>query len=397
LKGSRQQEILTELGVVIEDIRAAWDWAVTHQAFEAIELALGSLHHFYWACNRFVEGAEAFEQAAESVQALEEEDSLLLARIWTRLAEFDTWLGRYDQVKALLNQSIEICRTCQAQKELGIALAALGILNYWLGDYAASRECSQESLSIFRQLGEKYWIANTLNHLAVLICDETADLERARPLYEESLALAREVGDQIGEARILLNQGATAYELEDYAEAQRLYGESLELYRALDYHRGISAVLNNLGLVASAQGDYGAARELIHESLDIKRETGHRGAVVHALMEMGNVTRRMGEYRESSRWYREALTLAWEIQALHMVRYVIVGVAELLDRQGEQERALELLCFVQRQDVEEQLLVDRVNDLVAKLEGTLSPTMVTKCHEHGQAMTLEAVVQQCPF
>jgi hypothetical protein len=97
-------------------------------------------------------------------------------------------------------------------------------------------------------------------------------------------------------------------------------------------------------------GDYVTARELIHESLDIKREIGVCGAVVHALMEMGSVTREMGEYRESSRWYREALALAWEIQTLHLVRHIIVGVAQLLDRQGEKERAPGLLFFVQRQD-----------------------------------------------
>lgn len=392
LQGSRQRETLAEIGWVIDDIRAAWEWAVTHRDLATISLALDSLFQFYWARNWFQEGAGAFEQAAGSVQGSSPGDSLLLARIWVCQAEFYSWLGRYDPAKALLQRSIGICREQQAPRELAMALMGLGSLAYWLGDYALSGESLRKALDIFRQAQDKYRIAQCLNGLAMIICEETADLNRAAPLYEESLALARQVGDQMGEATVLVNQGGSAHEHGNYAEAQRLYQESLALYRAFDYRRGISAVLNNLGQLARVQGDYASARELIQESLDLKRETGNRSAMISSLLELGNLTCQMAEYAESSRWYSQALTLAWEMHALHNARYALVGAAELLDRQGQQERALELLCFVRHQPVGEQMLIDQVDGLITQLQETVAADKVVRCRERGQAMTLEAVV-----
>jgi tetratricopeptide (TPR) repeat protein len=390
----RQQESLAAIGSVIEDIRAAWEWAVTHQEFDAIGRMVGSLYRFYLARNWFQEGAEAFEQAAGSLETSGGERGLLLARLWTYQAEFYAWRGRYDPAIELLQQSIAICRAGQAQQELATALAMRGTISYWLGEYAPAHEFFQESLSLARQIGDTHTIACSLNALANITCEETADYERARPLYEESLALARQIGDRNCEARVLINQGAVAHEQGAYAEAQRLYQASLELYRALDFRRGISAVLNNLGQVARQLGEYESARALIQESLDIKRETGNRNAMVNSLMELGNLAGKMGEYDESSRWYGQALTLAWDIQALHMVRYILVGIAELLDQRGGPERALELVFFVRDQPIGEQLLIDQVNELVANLTGKLSRDTVARCRARGQAMTLPAVVEE---
>ena len=392
LIGIHQQETVAEIGAVIEDVRAAWEWGLMHQEFDAIGRMQGSLYRFYLARNWFQEGAEAFEQATKSVQAAQGEESLLLVRIWTHQAEFYAWRGRYDPAKELLQRSITICRASQVQQELATTLTTRGLISYWLGEYATARECFEESLSIARQVGDTYTIVQGLNSLANIICDEAADFERAGPLYEESLALARQIGDRNSEARVLINQGALAHEQGDYAEARRLYQESLELYRALDNRRGISAVLNNLGQVARLLGEYESARALVQESLDIKRETGNRTAMVNSLMQLGNLACTVGEYEEASRWYGQALTLAWDIQALHMVRYLIHAFSELSDQQGKPERALELLFFLQDQPIGEQSLIDQVNDLIAKLEEKLSPDTVAQCREHGQAVTLDAVV-----
>jgi len=139
-------------------------------------------------------------------------------------------------------------------------------------------------------------------------------------------------------------------------------------------------------------GEYASAKELLQEGLDIKRETGNRSAMINSLMQLGNVTRELGEYDESSRWYSQALALAWELQAHHMARYIIGGAAELLALQGQPERALEQLFFVQHQPIGEQSLVDQIDDLIAGLAVKLPPDTVTRCRERGQAMTLEAIV-----
>jgi tetratricopeptide (TPR) repeat protein len=96
---------------------------------------------------------------------------------------------------------------------------------------------------------------------------------------EESLTIYRELGDKNGIVITLNNLGMTLKGQGDYAKAQSLYEQSLAIVRKLkdtdgsadspNYSRNIAGILNNLGLVASDQGDDVAARRLHEESLAI--------------------------------------------------------------------------------------------------------------------------------
>jgi hypothetical protein len=110
------------------------------------------------------------------------------------------------------------------------------------------------------------------------------------------------------------------------------------------------------------------------------------------LLQLGAVARKREAYKESQKWHAQSLKLALDIQALHMVRYALVGVAELWNQRGERERALELLSFVLQQGIGEQDLRDQAANLRAELEAALSPQAVAQCQQRGQAMTLEEVV-----
>ncbi len=61
-------------------------------------------------------------------------------------------------------------------------------------------------------------------------------------------------------AHALNAAGALAYYQGDYAAAQPLYEESLAIRRELGDGRGIAVALNNLGNVASELGDFAVAR-----------------------------------------------------------------------------------------------------------------------------------------
>src|SRR5579871_6424352 len=62
----------------------------------------------------------------------------------------------------------------------------------------------------------------------------------------------------------------------DYATARALYEESLAIRRELGDKNGIADSLSNLGEMAKEQGDYAAARALYEESLAIRRELGDK-------------------------------------------------------------------------------------------------------------------------
>jgi predicted ATPase len=392
LKTGDQTKILAEISAEIENVRVAWQWAVAHRRLEEIDLALESLYYFYWARNLFYEGEQALQQAERIVGDTGEEIKLLAARIWTRQAEFDYWLARYDEAHIRLEKSLGVCRSLRAQGELALALDLLGRIEYLQAEYRQAEQHVQESLRICRQIGDKVGAAQALNALANVTCEMSADYDRARSLYEESLTIAREIGDQFGVARALINLGALAQELGNYREAKRFYEESLRIYRAIGYRHGQSASLSYLGQVASLLGEHALAQELLQESLSMNRETGDRHAIAERLKQLGRVACRMGAHAESKGFFNRALDLAIEIQAISVVLDTLIGVADLFQREGKKGSALELLAFVAQQTESGRELQDRARALIPACEMELTPQTVSGPRERSRIRTLQEAV-----
>ncbi len=68
LKGDRQKTALAEMGVEIENVRAAWQQAVAQGREEALEQSLIGLYQFYDIRSWFREGLAVFSQAAARLQ-----------------------------------------------------------------------------------------------------------------------------------------------------------------------------------------------------------------------------------------------------------------------------------------------------------------------------------------
>lgn len=407
LKAGQQRETLNEIRAEIENVRAAWRWAVEHTKLQAIDWGLESLYYFYWARNWFREGQEVLGRAERVVMKASqgETETLLLARIWTRQAEFDAWLSQYEEAEARLQRSIQICRALQAQRELALALEMWGRIEYWQGKYASSRDHFRESLAIYRQVDDQVGVAQALNSLANVLCDLEADYDQAQTLYEESLSIAREIGDQFGVAKALVNLGALMQELGAYEEAKRFYEESLALYRKIDYRHGISASLSYLGQATSLLGEHALAQDLLQESLALNRETGDQHAMAERLKQLGSVACRMGAYEQSKAYFDQALRLAVDIHSPQVMLDILIGVADLFRCQACQDKgkkayaalavyALELLACVKHQAACGQECQDRAAGLLPALESALSPQTVATCWRRGQAKTLDATVME---
>jgi predicted ATPase/class 3 adenylate cyclase len=166
----------------------------------------------------------------------------------------------------------------EQRKVRGRALNGAGVLAWGQGDFAVARALHEESLTIFRELGDRQGIANSLFRLG-----NAADSPDDRTaLYVESLTIFRELGDKRGIALSLKNLGLTSSQ-GDYAAARALHEESLTIFRELGDKRGIASSLCCLGNLASDQGDYAVARPLHEESLTIHRELGAKYGIASSL------------------------------------------------------------------------------------------------------------------
>jgi tetratricopeptide (TPR) repeat protein len=128
-----------------------------------------------------------------------------------------------------------------------------------------------------------------------IVTYHTGEYVRARTLDEESLAVFREIGDSWSAGTLLNNLGDIAREQADYAAARQFLAESLEVRRRLGDMGGTAFSLNSLGDVLLDEGDHAAARPILAESLVINRELGDRAAIAYLLDDFAALAGAEGE------------------------------------------------------------------------------------------------------
>jgi ATP/maltotriose-dependent transcriptional regulator MalT len=129
-------------------------------------------------------------------------------------------------------------------------------------DQARARQLAETSLAHFRELGDTPFRAYSLGLLGLMQVEQ-GELEAARPLLEESLAIGKRVGAEtevvdltLGLARLSALQG-------DADAARRLYRESLTLLVAFNVYKDLIAEgLEGVAALETAQGRPSRAAQL---------------------------------------------------------------------------------------------------------------------------------------
>ena len=99
------------------------------------------------------------------------------------------------------------------------ALNAIGFLAFLQGDYRTAQPLLEESVAIWRALGDRHGLVESLTNLGVLLrC--VGDGARARQQLEEAIALSRALGDRAWEGRTLNKLARLTYYEGDLAAAR---------------------------------------------------------------------------------------------------------------------------------------------------------------------------------
>lgn len=214
-----------------------------------------------------------------------------LYRFWSRHGYFSEGRARLDALIALPDPDpTDVSRAARAKALHGAATLAVQ-----QGDHATARRLFEESLAIKRDIGDRSAIAATLNNLAV-VSRYQGDHVAARAMSEEALALYRDLGDRWAIAMLLANLGNIARDLEDRRAARDLFEESLALRRDLGDKWGIANSLENLGHVQLEAGDLAGARGSYTESLSLGRELGDKRAIAFLVEDFGALAASQGEH-----------------------------------------------------------------------------------------------------
>ena len=167
--------------------------------------------------------------------------------------------------------------------------------------------------------------------------------DRAQVLFEEGLALSRELGDTAGIACFIHGLGWVAWSRGNYPAARRLAEEALALWREVGDKECIPWALHLLASLASQQGEYARARALCEESVTIHRESGNKGGLAHELCQLAEVLLiSQGDPAAVHSLLEESLALSRELgDKLDLANYFSLA-GQLALQQGDVARARQL-------------------------------------------------------
>jgi len=193
-----------------------------------------------------------------------------LSWFWYHREYWSEWRRWLDGALAIRESAGGPRRTAARAK----ALSGGGFLAWMQGDQATARSQLEESVALWREVGDKQGLAQALRFLSGSF-ESQGDYAAARPLAEESVELFREGADTFGLGITLSRLGITALAQGDHAAARAALEEGVAICREIEDDWALALALRNLGIGALREGDLKEAVARLAESLTVLQETGN--------------------------------------------------------------------------------------------------------------------------
>ena len=231
-------------------------------------------------------------------------DSAALSTVLWRYFEVG---GHHEEALAVHTSAVAAAR--RSGTGAADALANLGGIHWWLGDFHDARSCFTQSLAGHRAAGDTSGEARALARLGVVherlgaYPDALDCLDAARIAY-------RRTGNRHGEAAQLVNLGALHRRLGRYPAAADHERQAAAVFTELGDLRLAGYALGNLGAVESVLGDHEAALTHLAMAHENCCRAADPGGEASALGTMGAVYRRLARYPEALEHLHRALTIS---------------------------------------------------------------------------------------
>jgi tetratricopeptide (TPR) repeat protein len=279
------------------------------------------------------------------------------------------------------------------------ALTGLAYMSRYQGDLLASQNAAQEAVAIWREVGDKWWLAFTLGRVGGNLLIQ-GDVKGARQIQEEAVRLAREAEDKWALGDVLGNLCRVYKNSGDYKTARSVQEEGLAVYRSVGDTSCIAEALEGLGTLAHMQGDYEQAAVLYKEGLETCRELHYVGSLLSLLIELGCIVQSLSDNDQAEAYFTEALVLAQEIGDKENAACALAGLGGVAGARGNPDQAALLLGASESIfgalgigvfSSYHQCLVD-YNRWVAHVRAQLEETTFKAVWAEGRTMTLEQVI-----
>lgn len=255
------------------------------------------------------------------------------------LGELQRLWGNFDQAVGLFQRASELALSDARPDLRGRALVHLAAIGLGRGDTQAPALLAEgEALLAADDLTARSFAANLRGAGAL----STNQNEQALAAYEESLAGYRQLGDPVGQAKVLNNLGLCYTRFGRFDAAIATYREAIaQSELAGRYPHPMT--LNNLAFIYCYQGRFQEAWQAAERALDVSQLLKAKRDAVYAHLALGSANVGLGDRRRAEEHFTtsrdEARTLGDRVVGAKAYQ----ALAELVLLAGQVPRAMALL------------------------------------------------------
>jgi predicted ATPase/DNA-binding CsgD family transcriptional regulator len=341
---------LDRLELEYDNLRVALEWMAHAGEIEMALRLAGALRRFWMLRGHWSEGYQWMSQLLPKSIGVA---APVRAKALNTAAMLALYHDEHERRVTLCEESLKLYRELGDKRGIASALNELGRVARSKGNRARAQTLFTESLELYREVADKQGCAEALIYLAETLSSRI-ETRLALAHAEESLMLFKEVGDHWGVADALDVLSSIAFFQQNYARAFSLAEESLGLCRKIADTWGI---IHRLQLIAEMllrqQREYLLARQYIEESLELSRKVGSRGNIAHSLYVLAHICLRLGENAQVPPLFEESLAIYRQMGDKKGIAMLLSSFAYMAFRQGDlaEARALHeesLAIFIER-------------------------------------------------
>lgn len=388
LHRANQLQWLEKLSAEFDNIRTALEWAVKSDATTGLQLIVDSA--WFWLARS--DRSEANRWLTQLLERHAEADAMHAYALGLH-SHVKVSVRDLTQANLLASQTLELARTLSNKEVEAFGLWSLGVIAGHQSDHGRSIPQLEQSLVLYRELGNTFGQAQALFVLGAFVTDR----ERAKTHLMESLKLHRELENLSGIGIVLKELANLEIWESDFLQSAQRLEEARSIFHQLGDHINEASVLLCYGRLAFAQADYPRARAYYEESIALGEMSGDYFDSQWTRANMAYAALKEGDMAQACRLFEISIQGFQEINNTIGVVFAIEGLASLHCNQNQPEYTARLFGWADatREKIRdlrpptEQADVDK--DIAACL-AMMGEVAFSETYEEGRKMTFDEAV-----
>ena len=353
IRGPDQARLLEQLEADLDNLRLALAWSLEGKGKAGwnpeLGLRLAAALQWFWHCRGWhEEGLEWLERLllaeAEAPGEIPAPFAQVKTRAWAlRVAGYFAFcLWDFRKAAVLSERSRNIFASLGPEGKRGYAYAqyTLAEIAEDHGNPLQAKILFEESLAIFQEVGDQFAISECLEFLGMSAYRDQK-FEQARKYFEEDLAIRREIGDQDGTANVLYLLGKREARQNEYGKARKLWEESRKMFSQVQDIWAITWVIQELGNLNWMEGNYAQAAQDFDEILVTGRSTGNLSAISVGIYALGNLHLSQGDCDRAASLFEEYLSFGHKMGSKNLIRDSLLWLGRLAWVQNDFSQAIQ--------------------------------------------------------